>query len=636
MPSLTDKAILSGADNRPPMLEKDMYDSWKSIMELYMLNRQHGRMILESVENGPLLWPTVEENGVTWLKKYSELLTTKANQADCDIKATNIILQGLPPEQKMECKLYDEFDKFTYRKGESLSDFYLRFSLLLSDINIYNMKLEQFQGEGHMSKQCTKPKRKRDEAWFKEKIALMANLSHYGSDNLAEAELSAEQAFWSRYSVQPEEPNLSASTTIVEVPKELPKVSMVNSSLKKLKFHLASFDMVVKGRTTATAIKEGTWGFEHTKACFRDDIQNVFHQMEQAIEQHCVEKNKFQDKMKNVLKDNDQLLEKEISIDIVNIVVYYHVNFANKTVNVCERCVPIKTKIQKNFINKECYDTLFKKFNTLEKHCISLEVDNQLKKEIFQRNNSFSKQSAPTFDQLFEINDLKAQSQEKDTVIVKLKEGLKSLSEQCDDLIKQVNSKFAEVSDLNASLQEKVLVITALKETLSKFKGKAIVNEVVPLHSIDPELLKIDVAPLAPKLRNNKIAHTNYLRHTQEETTTLREIVESERLVNLLNTSLDYACKYTKCIQELLIILQQTCPCITELGNKLMAVTPKNNDKKIRLTKHIPSSGKTTVKTTPSTNLVSNTHVLSFTRVNLLSSASGSQPQGNTKNDRIQ
>nr|GEY71663.1 hypothetical protein [Tanacetum cinerariifolium]GEY72962.1 hypothetical protein [Tanacetum cinerariifolium] len=65
MTSLADKAILSGAENRPPMLEKDMYDSWKSIMELYMLNRQHGRMILESIENGPLLWPTVEENGVT-------------------------------------------------------------------------------------------------------------------------------------------------------------------------------------------------------------------------------------------------------------------------------------------------------------------------------------------------------------------------------------------------------------------------------------------------------------------------------------------------------------------------------------------------------------------------------------------
>nr|GEU47896.1 hypothetical protein [Tanacetum cinerariifolium] len=165
MTSLADKAILSGADNRPPMLEKDMYDSWKSRMELYMLKRQHGRMILESVKNGPLFWPTVEEDGVTWLKKYSELSAIEAIQADCDVKATNIIHQGLPlkvyalvsthkvakeswehiqmlmqgtslTKQERECKLYNEFDKFVYRKGESLYDFYLRFSLLLNDINI--------------------------------------------------------------------------------------------------------------------------------------------------------------------------------------------------------------------------------------------------------------------------------------------------------------------------------------------------------------------------------------------------------------------------------------------------------------------------------------------------------------------
>nr|GEX67948.1 hypothetical protein [Tanacetum cinerariifolium] len=55
-------------------------------------------MILESVENGPLIWPSIEENGVTRPKKYSELPATEAIQADCDVKATNIILQGLPPE----------------------------------------------------------------------------------------------------------------------------------------------------------------------------------------------------------------------------------------------------------------------------------------------------------------------------------------------------------------------------------------------------------------------------------------------------------------------------------------------------------------------------------------------------------
>nr|GEX62547.1 hypothetical protein [Tanacetum cinerariifolium] len=70
------------ADNRPPMLEKDMYDSWKSKLELYMLNRPHGRMILESVEQGPLIWPSVEVEGVTRLKKYSELSAAEAIQAN--------------------------------------------------------------------------------------------------------------------------------------------------------------------------------------------------------------------------------------------------------------------------------------------------------------------------------------------------------------------------------------------------------------------------------------------------------------------------------------------------------------------------------------------------------------------------
>nr|GEW28296.1 hypothetical protein [Tanacetum cinerariifolium]GEY02392.1 hypothetical protein [Tanacetum cinerariifolium] len=239
-----------------------------------------------------------------------------------------------------------------------------------------------------------------------------------------------------------------------------------------------------------------------------------------------------------------------------------------------------------------------------------------------------------------QVTKLVAENEHLKQTYKQLYNSIKSLrvrsKEQCDDLINKVNLKFAEVSDLNASLQEKVLVITALKETLSKLKGKMVVTQAVSLNPIDAELLKIEVAPLAPKMRKNRTAHTDYIRHTQEEAATLREIVESERLINPLNNSLDYACKYTKRIQELLTILQQTCPCITDLGTKLVAVTPKNKNKQIRFTEQITNSGTTTIKTTPSTNVVSNTHVPSSTGVNLLSNASGSKSQGNTKNDRIQ
>ncbi|GJX39568.1 hypothetical protein Tco_0252871 [Tanacetum coccineum] len=96
--TLAEYMILFGADNRPPMFDKDLYDSWKSRMELYMQNREHGRMILESVEHGPLIWHTVEENGVIRIKKYAELSAAEKIQADCDMKATNIILQGLPTD----------------------------------------------------------------------------------------------------------------------------------------------------------------------------------------------------------------------------------------------------------------------------------------------------------------------------------------------------------------------------------------------------------------------------------------------------------------------------------------------------------------------------------------------------------
>ena len=174
MTTLAEFMILSGADNRPPMLDKTMFDSWKSRMELYMQNRENGRMILESVEKGPLVWPTIDDNSVIRENTYAELSAAEKLQADCDMKAINIILQGLPPDvyalvnhhrvakdlwarvqllmqgtsltkQEREIQLYDAFDKFTHVKRESLHQYYLRFTQLINDMNIYKMKLEQFQ-----------------------------------------------------------------------------------------------------------------------------------------------------------------------------------------------------------------------------------------------------------------------------------------------------------------------------------------------------------------------------------------------------------------------------------------------------------------------------------------------------------
>ncbi|GJZ03302.1 hypothetical protein Tco_0536577 [Tanacetum coccineum] len=200
------------------------------------------------------------------------------------------------------------------------------------------------------------------------------------------------------------------------------------------------------------------------------------------------------------------------------------------------------------------------------------------------------------------INELKAQSQEKDTVIKKLKERIKSLcenmnedkvkkdleeietinieldhrvsnliaenehlkqtykqlydsikparirsKEQCDVLIKPVNQNSVEISGLNEKIQEQSLTVTTLNDELRKLKGKDLADNAVCKHTIDPEMLKIDMECLNPRLLNNRSAHSDYLKHTQEEAAILREtVVEQRKLQKPLNESLDSACKYTK------------------------------------------------------------------------------------------
>ncbi|GJY53398.1 retrovirus-related pol polyprotein from transposon TNT 1-94 [Tanacetum coccineum] len=345
-----------------------------------------------------------------------------------------------------------------------------------------------------------------------------------------------------------------------------------------------------------------------------------------------------------------------IVIDIVKICWNLSVNdgcetveyVENDSVNVheCQKCLKLETELQTDFVKRETYDKLFKSFTILEKHCISLEVDTQLKQEIFQRENSVSNQSVPSFDQLFELNELKAQSQEKDTVIKKLKERIKSLSGKIDkDKIKQdleeietinieLDHRSAEISDLNASLQEKALAITALKDELRKLKGNALVDNNVSNHHSDPELHQVNVEPITPKLLNKRTAHSAYIKHSQEEAAVLRDLVDHIKANYPLDPLLESACKYTKLIQEMLSKISKTCPSINSSREPLVAVTLMNKVKRVRFTKPVTSSRNT--KTAHTSNLVSNKPMLSSTGVKQSTSASGSQPSGNTKKDKIQ
>ncbi|GJW71474.1 hypothetical protein Tco_0128391 [Tanacetum coccineum] len=147
-------------------------------MEFYMQNKEHGRMILESVEHGPLIYATVEENGLTKTKKYVELSVVEKIQADCDMKATNIILQCLPDDiysLERECKLYDAFDKFTHIKGESLHNLPPEWCKFVTDVklvkDLHTTNFDQLhayleQHELHANEVCLLRERNQDPLAF--------------------------------------------------------------------------------------------------------------------------------------------------------------------------------------------------------------------------------------------------------------------------------------------------------------------------------------------------------------------------------------------------------------------------------------------------------------------------------------
>ncbi|GJU25179.1 retrovirus-related pol polyprotein from transposon TNT 1-94 [Tanacetum coccineum] len=766
MTTLADKAILSGADNRLPMLEKDMYDSWKSLMELYMMNRQHGRMILESIENGPLIWPSTEENRLTRPKKYSELSATEAIQADCDIKAINIILQGLPPEvyalvsnHKVAKELWEriqllmqgtsltkqerelntkflntlppEWSKFmtdvklvqdlhttnidqlhaylgqhefhanesqqysTHQSSTPLSITYPsnnyqsfihqnvyspsssipqleyaptvnqqpEFSQPDSDLIVLvfqkgddpndaiNHKMSfltavvtsrypttnnqlrnstytpgacgsnsgkqktvicyNCKWEGHMSKQCTKPKRKRDDSWFKYKVLLvqaqvngqilhkeelafladlriaegqatqnvithnaayqtddldaydfdcdelntakvdlMENLSHYGSDALAKIHnhdnvnnnminhvVQAMQSSKQSNVVKHSETEITSDSNIIPYSQYV-AIQNSNSSAQQDALILSLIEQLKSQVVNCTKINLENKSVNDTLTAelerYKKQVkvlkegQNVNLRSNdnkaQQLEPKLYVSNVIEKTNAIVIPDSEEILLLAEESRSKMILKQKDPMMLEKKVNTAPIDYVVLNQLYQDFPTRFVSQTelsaeqAFWSQNSLNYPRPNLSSRPTIVEDNFQRDNSISNQSALSFDQLFELNELKAQSQEKDTVIKKLKERIKSLSgkmnedkikkdleeietinieldhrvskfiaknehlkqtykqlydlikpariqskEQCDDLINQVNLNSVEIFDLNASLQKKVLEITTLK-----------------------------------------------------------------------------------------------------------------------------------------------------------------------------
>nr|GEW84595.1 hypothetical protein [Tanacetum cinerariifolium] len=538
-------------------------------MELYMINRQHGRMILELVEQA------------------------EASQADCDVKVTNIILQGLPPEVYALVSTH----KFVSQRPSSSN---LSISYLVNDTSS-TVNHNAYMASSSAPRIDYAPMVHHSSEYSPLEAGLVVLVFQKGDDpidaiNHMMSFLTA--VVTSRVTIQP----IQGRQNSISVGSSRPFASGSGGASGRQSV-IVCYNCKVQAQANGQVLQEEELEFLADPGTAESSSNqnvvttNAAYQADDldAYDSDCDELNSAKIALMANLSHygSDNLAEVNNQDNRANHLIHQEM----KVPSTSEQSIILtqsNTEItsDSNIISYSQYMNE-SQYNTVQNSTLPALQDDL----ILYRNTLSSPESAPTFAELFKINDLKAQAQAKDTVILKLKEKLHSLNGDVNE--RNVKREVEEIETLNIELvhKEKVLVITILKEQLNKLKGKAVLTEAVSLNLINPELLKVDVAPLVPKLHKNRTAHTDYIRHTQEEAVTLREIVESERLLSPLNTSLDYA------------------------------LTPKNKIKQIRLTEQITKSGKTIVTTPPSANMDSNTHVLSSTGVTLVSSASGSMSQ---------
>ncbi|GKF28317.1 hypothetical protein Tco_0094659, partial [Tanacetum coccineum] len=221
----------------------------------------------------------------------------------------------------------------------------------------------------------------------------------------------AEQAFWFCIS-NPTTVSSNLPPVKVEVPNELPKVSLVNASLKKLKFHLAQFDSVVKKRRTPNACTKGEWEFEHTKVIFNNEIipflqslkdvfnvfdkdllneimkvQTVFHQMDVVVKQFLVDKQCLEIAKKELFLENDRLLQQIMSQDVL-LTMMNSMSLIGESMNLDGKRIKSCNLDAELLKSQNAFNDLLKRYSQLEKRCISLESSIQLNQEILQKDES--------------------------------------------------------------------------------------------------------------------------------------------------------------------------------------------------------------------------------------------------------
>nr|GEX35968.1 hypothetical protein [Tanacetum cinerariifolium] len=164
---------VAGSESRPPMLNKENYVSWSSRLLRYAKSRPNGKLIHNSIQNGPYVRKMIPEPGdanrdiiVTatfHLQTDDELFDKEIKQIEADDQAIQTILLGLLEDiyaavdsfeiaqeiwlrvqqmmkdsnigiQEKKAKLFNEWERFTSNEGESIESYYHRFLKLMNDL----------------------------------------------------------------------------------------------------------------------------------------------------------------------------------------------------------------------------------------------------------------------------------------------------------------------------------------------------------------------------------------------------------------------------------------------------------------------------------------------------------------------
>nr|GEY78190.1 hypothetical protein [Tanacetum cinerariifolium] len=109
----------AGPESRPPMLNKENYVPWSSRLLQYAKSRPNGKLIHNSILNGPYVRKMIPE------------------QIEADDQAIQTILLGLPKDiyaAEKKAKLFNEWERFTSNARESIESYYHRFLILMNDL----------------------------------------------------------------------------------------------------------------------------------------------------------------------------------------------------------------------------------------------------------------------------------------------------------------------------------------------------------------------------------------------------------------------------------------------------------------------------------------------------------------------